>query len=318
MIELLSMTNTGSDLGRFSDFSNLSLFLAEHGLDGLELMPYKSEEIGYLPASAVAGLHLGYFTTWVDFWRGDEAAVLREFGTLEEAENHFGGSSRAALVSFFRAQMDMAARLGVRYVVLHVSDVSLAETLSYRFNHTDEEVCAATVELLTEVLRDRDDSFEILFENLWWPGLTLLRPGVTDALLAAVPRAGIMLDTGHLLHMNRALKTEDEGIGYILRVLDAHPGIEERIRGMHLHQSLTGALIEDVIAKEHSLEGTYFERLCQAYEYVLGMDEHKPFSSKAVKRLIARVAPEYLTHEFITKDRAQLGEYLTIQKGAMR
>jgi hypothetical protein len=318
MIELLSLTNTEHDFGRFSGFQDLSLFLNAHGLGGLELMPYKSETTGDLPASAIVGLHLGYFPTWVDFWRGDEEAVLREFGTLEEAERQFGGSSREALVRFFRAQMDMAARLGVRYAVFHVADVSLAETLSYRFLHTDEEVCAAAVELLTEVLRGREYPFELLLENLWWPGLTLLRPEVTEVLLSAVPRAGLMLDTGHLLHMNRALKTEDEGIAYIYKVLDAHPGIEKKIRGMHLHQSLTGDFVEGVIACERRLEGTYFERLCQAYECVLGMDGHKPFSTKAIKGLIARADPDYLTHEFITTDRAQLDAYLKTQKAAMR
>lgn len=318
MLELLSFTNTSCDLGRFNGFSHLSRFLDAHGLAGLELMPYKSEDTGYLPASAVAGLHLGYFTTWVDFWWGDEEAVLREFGTREEAESHFGGWGREALISFFRAQMDMAARLSVKYVVFHVAEVSLAESLSYRFAHTDEEVCAAAAALLAEILRGREYPFEILFENLWWPGLTLLRPDVTARLLDAVPGAGLMLDTGHLMHMNRHLRTEDEGVEYIHRILDAHPGIEEKIRGMHLQQSLTGAFTEGVIAREHRLEGSYFERLCQAYEFVLGMDEHRPFSTKAVKGLIARVAPEYLTHEFITTDVPQLDEYLKTQKSAMR
>jgi hypothetical protein len=318
MLELMSFTNTSYDFGRFDGFSHLSRFLDAHELAGLELMSYKSEDMGYLPASAVVGLHLGYFTTWVDFWRGDEKAVLREFGTLEEAENHFGGWGRTALISFFRGQMDMAARLNVKYVVFHVAEVSLAESLSYRFVHTDGEICDAAAELLAEVLRGREYPFEILLENLWWPGLTLLRPEITARLLDAVPGAGLMLDTGHLLHMNRGLRTENEGIEYIHRVLDAHPGIEEKIRGMHLQQSLTGAFVEGVIAKEHRLEGSYFERLCQAYEYVLGMDEHKPFSTKTVKSLIARIAPEYLTHEFITADAAQLGEYLKTQKNAMR
>ncbi len=318
MLELLSFTNTSHDFGRFNGFSSLSRFLIAHGLTGLELMPYKSEDTGYLPASAVTGLHLGYFTTWVDFWRGDEKAVLSEFGTREEVERHFGGSERGALVSFFRGQMDMAARLQVKYVVFHVAEVSLTESLSYRFAHTDGEVCAAAAELLAAVLRGREYPFEILLENLWWPGLTLLRPDVTARLLDAVPGAGLMLDTGHLMHMNRNLRTEDEGIEYIHRVLDAHPGIEAKIRGMHLQQSLTGAFIEGVIAEEHRLEGSYFERLCQAYAYVLGMDEHKPFSTKAVGRLIERIAPEYLTHEFITTDAAQLDEYLKTQKNAMR
>ncbi len=317
MLELFNLTNTEYDLGLFDDYSYLSRFLAAHELDGIELMPYKSESTGCL-APAVVGIHLGYFPTWVDLWHGDEAAVLREFGTMEEVKNNFGGTTRDALIAFFRTQMDMAARLHAKYVVLHVAEVSLAETLSYQFIHTDEEVCAATVELLGEVLREREYAFEILFENLWWPGLTLLRPALTDALLDAMPGAGIMLDTGHLLHTNRTLKTEDEGIAYIHRVLDAHPGIEARIRGMHLQQSLTGAFVDDVIAREHALSGTYFERLCQAYEYVLGMDEHKPFSTGAVKGLVARIAPDYLTHEFITSDRTQLESYLKIQKNAMR
>lgn len=320
MRELLSLTNTEYDLARFAGEADLMGFLREHGLDGLELMPYKSERIGYLPAPAIVGLHLGYFPSWVDFWNGNEEGVLREFGSLAEAEAHYGGRSRDVLVNFYRAQMDLAERLGARYVVFHVADVSLEECLSYRFLHTDEEVVLATVDLLSKVCAGRDYPFEFLAENLWWPGLTLARPEITEALLAGIPcaRKGILLDTGHLMHMNRALETQEAGIDYILSVLNAHPDLAGNIRGIHLEQSLTGAFTESVIGAPHALSGTYFERLCQAYEFVMGMDEHRPFSTPAAKRLIRAIDPAYVAHEFIARDREELTRFLRTQTSAIR
>lgn len=45
----------------------------------------------------------------------------------------------------------------------------------------------------------------LLFENLWWPGLTLKNPKLVAKLLKNVkhPNLGIMLDLGHLMNTNQ-------------------------------------------------------------------------------------------------------------------
>jgi len=93
-----------------------------------------------------------------------------------------GGAYRRKMVVFeamdgrndFRAAL--ARAVGARYVVFHVSNVTVDECLSDRMEHTDEEVCAAAAELINRLNEGRDDPFDFLVENLWWPGLTLTRP----------------------------------------------------------------------------------------------------------------------------------------------
>lgn len=49
-------------------------------------------------------------------------------------------------------------------------------------------------------------------------------PEMTRRLLDQIhyPKKGIMLDTGHLMHTNLELRTEEEAIGYILEKIKAH------------------------------------------------------------------------------------------------
>lgn len=135
MIETTNLTNTVYDLERYRDADDVRAFLRTFSLDGLEVMPWGENTLSFLPPDAVPGLHLGYFPCWVDFYRGQEEPVLREFGSMQAAYDRFGGETPEAIVEFFRRQMDFAESLHVKYVVFHVSDVSIRETVSYRFEH---------------------------------------------------------------------------------------------------------------------------------------------------------------------------------------
>lgn len=71
---------------------------------------------------------------------------------------------------------------------------------------------------------------------------------MTARLLAQVryPKCGVMLDTGHLMHTNPALRTPDEAVDYIHRILDRYADLSF-IKGIHLHQSLTGDVALDLM-----------------------------------------------------------------------
>ena len=75
----------------------------------------------------------------------------------------------------------------------------------------------AAAELINSLLDGKGYQFEFLMENLWWPGLTLTRPEITERLLSQVhyPRKGLMLDTGHLMHTNWELRSQEEAVDYI-------------------------------------------------------------------------------------------------------
>ena len=75
---------------------------------------------------------------------------------------------------------------------------------------------------------------------------------MTKRLLSQVhyQKKGIMLDTGHLMHMNLELKTQDEAVDYILEKVAEHGNLASYIKGMHLNQSITGAYVKTLITKK--------------------------------------------------------------------
>jgi len=314
-----NITNTVWDLERYRDGADVEKFLDEFALDGLEVMPYGSLTLSFLPENRVTGIHLGYFPCWVDFYSGNTAGVLSEYGTLEEAHAHFGGDSPEAIERFFAEQLDFAERVHAEYVVFHVSDVSLAESVSYRFVHTHRQVIDETVRLLNRILDKNRHSFAFLMENQWWPGLTFLNPDEELRLLDGIdyPNAGFLVDTGHLFHTNLGLRSEDEAIDWSMEALSKNSRLLKSIRAVHLHQSLTGDFVKKMIANPPEIRGSYRERLGSVYEQILGIDLHRPFCSGRVKELIGFLNPEYLTHEFITVDRKQHEEFLKTQIKAL-
>ncbi len=293
-------------------------FCRRHGLSGLELLPYGGLGGGTIPPELIRGVHLTYHNCWVDYWNGNAAGVEAEYDDMETADRLFGGG-RQAIIDRYRAQLEFAKSVGAEYVVFHVSDVSLQEAVSYRFLHSDEEVIKASLELINAVLGKRRYPFCFFVENLWWPGFNMTSPDMTRLLLDGIDyeNKGIMLDTGHLLHTNTALKTEEEAVGYVHEVLDAHGDLLAYIKGVHLHQSLSGDYVRKLIQEPPKLEGAYYERLAAVYGHVFSIDTHKPFTGRGLRGLIERIKPAYLTHEFLTDNRGEHERYLSLQNTAL-
>jgi hypothetical protein len=127
-----------------------------------------------------------------------------------------------------------------------------------------------------------------------------------------------MLDTGHLMHTNNDLSTQEEAVKYIHAALDAHGELCRYIKGVHLQQSLTGEYVRRLIKSPAPLfEGTYYERMGQMYPYINGMDTHLPFTAKGVRGLVERISPDYLTYEFITRGREEQEEFISRQNAAL-
>ncbi len=313
-----NITNTVYDTGRFTDGDDIRHFCLTHRLDGLELLPYDGNTLGIVPADMVVGVHLSFYSCWVDFWTGNETGVLAEFGDWEIAKDVLG-ADREALVRRHREQLDFSESIGAEYVVFHVSDVSMTEATRYKFNHTDAQVIDAALELINAILDDGRYLFTFLVENLWWPGFTMTSPNMTRYLLEGIryENKGIMLDTGHLLHTNNALTTQEEALTYIHTLLDAHGDLCRYIKGVHLQQSLTGAYVRALIENPLLLKGTYYDRMGQLYPHIHKMDVHQPFTAAGVRNLIERIRPDYLTYEFSTQNRAEHEDFISRQNAAL-
>ena len=312
-----NITTSPDDTARFQSPDELVSHM--EGFDGVELLCLGGDERGLIKNEQVIGLHMGFFPYWLDFFNGDEAALTAEFGSLEECERFFGGTDKRALIKSFERDLDNAKSYGAEYVVFHVSDAGIGESFTQRYRHSDEEVIDAALQLLNELFDGVQNGPALLMENLWQPGLTFTRPDMTRRLLDGVEykNKGIMLDTGHLMHMDNSLRTQEEALRYINRMLDAHGALIKNVRGVHLNQSLTGEYCERMMAAPPPLAPTYCERYTQMFYHAFSMDRHLPFTIAGVDGLIKRIAPEYLTFEFITESRAQHREYLTAQRRAL-
>lgn len=296
----INMTDSDEDVKRFSSRDELCQLL--DGYDGIELMHLQKDRSLLLTPDLVVGYHMVFPEYWLDFWRGDQEACRNEFDTLENAFHYYSGNTPDALVRKIRAEYENAVSCGAEYMVLHVSDASIFEEITGRYKYSDTEVIAGFCELVNESLKGLDGPW-LLMENLWQPGLNFQDPDITAKLMESIhyPKKGIMLDTGHLMHTEPSLRTQKEAVQYIHRRLDEHGSLCRYIKGVHLHQSLTGPVMRQYTKHPPALAATYEERLAQLFDYVFRVDLHKPLVGEGTAQLIDRISPDYLTFEFITR-----------------
>lgn len=312
-----NLTTSECDLDRYRDRADFETML--RGFDGVELMWMGDDTRGIVPPECVVGFHMRCAQYWLDFWNGDLDACVKELGSMENVCAMYGGDTREALIAHYRAELARAKAYGAEYVVFHVSDSGIAGTLRGVYRHTDEAVIDASCALLNAVFDGETEAPALLLENLWEPGLTFTRPEMTARLLdgVAYPNKGLLLDTGHLMHTNASLRTQEEAIIYIRQMLAAHGALAKQIRGVHLHQSLTGAYMMRVRKNPPVLPADAMARSALLFEYVFRVDRHLPFTCPGVRELVEEIEPEYVTFEFISSTRLQHRRMLNRQMRAM-
>lgn len=318
---MLTLTNIVDNREMLSGQTEESLrtALSGVGLDGFEVIRCGAHAPALTPG-LVQGVHLVFWADWVDFWRGDTKALLQKFGSRAAWEEYYGCAGPEGLLAQYKAELAYAEMMDAKYVVFHVSDVSPEETLTYRRFHTDEAVIDASAELLNLLFRGKTYPFELLLENLWWPGLTLTSPAMTERLLSAVQyeKTGLLLDTGHLFNANPALADEAACLAFAHAMLDAHGALASAIRGMHLHGAATGRIVREMLATQPALAADFPGRFAQAYDWVMRIDPHCALTCPGVEKLVARVAPEYLVLELAGGELAARLPMLRAQCAALR
>ena len=272
----------------------------ELGLDGLELIADPDNLADDIPNSLVKGYHMTFYVDWLDFWRQDEAALMHKFGSWDTVQEVYRGKRPEDLMRHFREDLTLGVRLKTPYMVVHVSDVSLEEGYTYRWLHTDMEVLNGAVEFINTLLEGVEPTFDFLVENQWWPGFTFTDPEKTEYLLSRInyPRVGIMLDTGHLMNCNWHIRSQWEGIKYILDMIETHGELSKRIYGLHFHQSVSGAYCRKTVGKlPEDFPLSYNDEFGRNYGHILQIDQHRPWTEEECVRILERVQPKYLTHE---------------------
>ena len=314
MKKIMNFTTSHFDLDRYKDNADLKDMYRKHGLDGIELMQSGEDDKEIVSIDDVIGVHLKYFHYWTPVWNNDTAAMLAEYDSLENCEMVFGGIGREGLISAHTKNIDFAKNQSPEYAVFHVADINLQESITRNYSSTDKEVIDAVIELVNEVLPPQNADFTLLFENLWWPGLTMKDPEMKEHLFDKVnyKNCGIMLDIGHLLHTNTSIRSLEEGIDYIYSVLSNYENLDF-VKGIHLHQTLSGQYVEEILKNPIELEGDFKERYLQTSRHIMNIDYHKPFLSKRIKELVSYIDPRYLVFEFISSTREEHESYLMEQ-----
>ena len=319
MKRTFNLTTYSDDLDRYADRADLLSALRD--FDGVELMHCGPDSRGVVPREKIVGVHLCYFPSWYDFYTGDMAACQKNLGSLDAVRALYGGEEKSALIDAFRRDIARAKAEGAEYVVFHVSDCADEELFTLRYRHTSREVAEASADLLNTLFPEPDGDMALLMENLWHPGLTLTEPEVTGLLLNRVryQNKGIMLDTGHLMHTDLTLRTQEEALAYIRRRIEEQgEAVRKAIRGIHLNQSLTGDYMASVADHPPALSRDPQKRMEQVYTHAFSCDRHRPFTCPGVQAFIEWIDPEYLTFEFISRSRAEQEAMLKVQLDALK
>ncbi|SDC34701.1 MULTISPECIES: sugar phosphate isomerase/epimerase family protein [unclassified Candidatus Frackibacter] len=272
-----------------NDWQEVKEFCEINGLAGIELLSSGLENIDLdsIPQEIVKAMHLSYYLNWVSL----EGNNKRQ---LEEKE----------VINTYRKELEMAAKLEVDYVVFHASSISMGEVFSDEFSHTNFDILSAVAQVINKVTKGLDIDFKLLFENLWWSGLTFLNKEEAMDFLDKLDykNVGFLLDTGHLMNTNLELNSEKEGL--------------DLFYGVHLHKSLSRSyrlenrerLYQEFVKKE-GLEAK--EQV--AGQFIANSDQHLPFSEISPQRILDLIKPVYITHEFTATKKGEFIKYLQIQ-----
>ena len=302
------------------DPQKLEDMTADLGVDGLEIICGDADAVEGFPRHLIRGCHLIFYADWLDFWRGDTAALQQKFGPPEVWREFYRADGPADMEAAFARDLERAAAFGAQYVVFHVSDVSIEEVHTFRWQHSNEEIIDAAVGLINRLLAGKDYHFDFLMENLPWPGLRFDDPALTARLLDRVdyPHKGIMLDIGHLMTTNDRLTDEQQAAAYITGCLDAHGDLCRYIKGVHLHTSLSGEYVRACRSNPPPLpRGDVYQRFAESYQHILRIDEHKPCRTAALRPVLQRIAPKYIVHELSAATPQAKSEAVLCQRRAL-
>ncbi|MEG1450595.1 MAG: TIM barrel protein [Cetobacterium sp.] len=282
----------------------------KYNFDGIELIKF-SDSDNLEIKDYVKGYHLRFFPMWIDLYLEKMDILEKEIDSIENYIYLCGGKTKNEMFKFYERELELAHKLQVEYVVLHVCNIRLSETYTYNFEYTDKEILSYVSEIINKIMKPKY-KFKLLLENLWWPGLKLTSKSEVEFLLKNIEykNLGFMLDTGHLLNTNLNLQNSNQAIEYIKKSIADLGNYKKYINGMHLNYSLSGEYVRNVIKNEGEKE--------QIYKHIGKIDYHDPFEHSEIKEIIEGLPIDYLIYELIGKDDKEFEEKVRRQEEVFR
>ena len=269
---------------------SLGEYVASMKLDGIEQLIYDNNMILKYKELTI-GVHLEYWSYWIDFWWNNQQRLDYIFESNEEKKHYYKAQNIYEWIEYIKKNITLALNLKPQYLVWHVSEANVQEIFTY-----DRQVLLATSEVFNEVAKIIPDNVLILFENLWWPGLRLNSMENVVYFFEKLKHnnVGIMLDTGHLMNTNINLTSELEASIFIKDIVNNLGSFASLIKGVHLNCSLSGQYQKKFIEQQFKFCEFDKHRL---WEHIIKIDKHEIFQTKAPSFLIDYIQPQYVVHE---------------------
>lgn len=282
---LCNFSNTDYQMDWYGD-KGLKTFLRRHEIDGIELFLHGRYEVAPSLRGLVEGVHLSYYPTWLDFYLGRQG-YKEDFPSHQDLVWAYGGDNPQVLIDNYKKEYALSKALDANYMVFHVGHVKIKDVFETKFAYSNSQVLEATALLVNEIFQDQSP-VTLLFENLWWPGLTLTDKRALDDFMDKIKyeNKGIMLDLSHLLLTKPGLKTYEEGLAYILEILEGLGDSKGYIQGIHINYTECHDYLMSLAYETNKKDK-------RVYDHVLALDRHLVYDHDSLRTIISAVDPKY-------------------------
>ncbi len=295
------------DMGFFG--RDPAALLRAMGCDGLEMLT-SYDEIPDAHVRLTSSVHLPYATDWLAAWEG-RPYVMDE----GSSRIYMYGRSPEDVVSNIEKAVRVAEKARPPYGVMHLANADIPFMHTHGFPHTDSDVISNFSEVMNRVASafpGGEPPFQILFENLWWPGLRMTDMSGYRLLERKIEFSnwGICLDVGHLMSCLPGIRTEQNGIEAVLDVVSRYDeDAVDRIRTVHFHYSASSDY-RDSFEEKTPGDGPITDFLIKMYPHVSSIDRHMPFSDSRCAEILESLRPEFVTHEMPGSEIGPLEDFI--------
>ncbi len=322
MERLFHLSTTPRQLELFDeDWDEIKNFVEKQNMDGIEIGLTQTYPLEKIPKEIVRGVHLSFYPMWIDFFRQDQDRLSQVFKTKEEIVKYYGGDTPDILVQNYKLQYQRAKELDAKYMVFHVSHILPEDSFTFKYNYTDKEIFEETLKLINEVF-DEEEGPMLLFENLWWPGLTYLDKELAEDFINRVnyKNKGYLLDVSHLILTNKHIGNENEAYNYIAKVYKELGDTAKWIKAVHLNKTLPKVYMK----RDHLYTLDQYKKAKDSRQkqmilkrHINQMDGHKPFDHPVAKKIIELLNPVYCVYETAPISRYELAYFIKKQNEAL-
>lgn len=324
MERLFHLSTTFKQLDWFEeDWGQIEAFVNKQNIDGIELGLTLDYDITKIPKEIIRGVHLSFYPMWLDFWRGNEEKLNQLFPSIEAREAYYKAKTPEDLVVNYTKQYERAKVLGAAYMVFHVSHILPEDSFfTHPTPYHDQEVMAATIELVNQAFPKEAEGPLLLFENLWWPGLNYRDPALTKWFIEQIdyPNKGYLVDVSHLILNSEKISSEKEAYRYIRQTIANLGETAKWIKGMHLNKTLPKYYRQrnfEYLYEQYMKTKDERQKLTLLKKHIQALDGHKPFDHPIAKEIVACINPLYCVYETAPQSKYELAYYIKQQNKAL-